>query len=171
MISWQHIQNDTSEVYLARKATPGFEASSCLQWFYDSFYDRLFDVHPAARPLFKNSMIVQGKALVHMISAALSLLDNLPNLVSALQNLAKTHSLKGVLAVQYGIVGEVLLWTLTLCLGGQFDSATSLTWVKIYSVMLSVIIPIAIEEEKNLIEAVRKAEVSGRRSGRIATST
>jgi hemoglobin-like flavoprotein len=57
------------------------------------------------------------------------------------------------MAFQYGIVGEVLLWTLTLTLGSEFDEPTKLAWVKIYSVMLKVIIPVAVREEKALMTA------------------
>ena len=168
--SWAHIIDDTGDKYLHCKSDPSFESSSCLQWFYDTFYKRLFDVHPASRALFRNNMQVQGKALVHMISGALSLLDKLSTLVEALQGLAKTHSAKGVIAVQYGLVGEVLLWTFSQCLGDQFDAATSLSWVKIYSVILKVIVPVAVGEENSIREAQKRLDKSSRRSGKISTT-
>jgi hemoglobin-like flavoprotein len=154
--SWSYITDDTGDKYLSSKDAPGFESSSCIEWFYDTFYKRLFDVHPAARPLFKNDMKVQGRALTHMISASLGLLDKLPTLVETLEKLARSHTKKGVIAVQYGVVGEVLLWTFSQCLGNQFDAEMNVSWVKIYSVMLKVIIPVAIEEEKKAREKVDK---------------
>ena len=168
--SWELVTNDTCEEFVKMKAAGGAK-SSCLAWFYDTFYDRLFDVHPSSRALFRGNMTLQGKALVHMITGALSLLDNLPKLVDALHSLAKTHNTKGVLATQYGIVGEVLLWTFSRILGPQFDEATKMAWLKIYSVMLSVIIPVAIEQEKSAIETKTKEDAkSSRRRPKVAVT-
>lgn len=36
--SWQMIVEDRSPVYLEIRDTEGFDASSCLSWFYDSFF-------------------------------------------------------------------------------------------------------------------------------------
>jgi hemoglobin-like flavoprotein len=108
--SWQLIVEDSSEEFQSQKGL--IQASSCVSWFYDMFYERLFEVAESVRPLFKNDMQVQGKALVKMISAALGLLNDTAHLVEALQGLARGHAAKGVEFAQYGIVGEVLLWTL-----------------------------------------------------------
>ena len=35
---------------------PNFEYGTCLAWFYDSFYQRLFAVHPSCRSLFKGGL-------------------------------------------------------------------------------------------------------------------
>ena len=47
--SWNHILNDTCPNFLEKLNTPGFEHTSCISWFYDTFYSRLFDVHPLCR--------------------------------------------------------------------------------------------------------------------------
>jgi hemoglobin-like flavoprotein len=57
---------------------------------------------------------------------------------------------------QYGVVGEVLLASLGDVLGEFWTDKCVLAWVKIYSVMLSVIIPTAIEEEKKAFQQKRK---------------
>lgn len=54
------------------------------------------------------------------------------------------------MAYQYGIVGECLIWTLTRVLGPAFDDKTKIAWVKIYSIMLSIIIPVAVKEERSM---------------------
>lgn len=96
-----------------------------------------------------------------MIGAAVSLLEDGATLVKALSDLAIRHSKIGVRSHQYGIVGEVLLWSLETCLGPEiFDAATKLAWVKIYSFMLKAIIPVAIAEERKIIA---RAERSGER--------
>jgi len=166
--SWEYITNDSGEHFLKAKQSSELQATSCIQWFYDTFYARLFDVHPASRSQFKNNMLIQGRALVHMISGALSLLENLGKLVDALTGLAKSHAKYNVISTQYGIVGEVLLWTLNHCLGAQFDAATSLSWLKIYSVMLKVIIPVAIAEEARAHKEKEKMEKGSVRVGKDA---
>lgn len=55
-----------------------------------------------------------------------------------------------VLGNQYGVVGEVLLKTLGEVLGDFWNENHKLSWLKIYSVMLSVIIPVAVAEEKKI---------------------
>jgi len=142
---------------------PGFlkvrdldDGKTALVYFYERFYNRLFTAHPSCIPLFKNSIGVQGKALVHMIGAATSLLNNLGQLVPALQDLARRHSVSyKVMGNQYGVVGEVLIATLGEVLGEYWNNDHVNSWLKIYSVMLSVIIPVAIQEER-LLSAKKK---------------
>ena len=45
--NWEMILDDTSPVYLELKKN-GTEMSSCIMFFYDTFYKRLFDVHPVS---------------------------------------------------------------------------------------------------------------------------
>lgn len=88
--SWSHIANDTSPAFIEAKGSePPLEYCSCLTWTYELFYGRLFDVHPSARPLFKNSIQVQGKALVNLIGLALGSLDDIPGLTKVLTAMAK----------------------------------------------------------------------------------
>ncbi len=49
---WNMILNDTSSYFQKMKGTPGYEQTSCISLFYDSFYSRLFDVHPVRNLLF-----------------------------------------------------------------------------------------------------------------------
>lgn len=44
---WSLILNDKSEEYLRNKRdTPGFTYSSAVVWFFDTFYNRLFEMYP-----------------------------------------------------------------------------------------------------------------------------
>ena len=56
---WLSITQDQALGYVALKGTEGFEYTSCISFFYDSFYTRLFDVHPSCRPLFKKGIKAQ----------------------------------------------------------------------------------------------------------------
>eukprot|EP01040_Poterioochromonas_malhamensis_P008009 gene8009-8657_t len=121
--------------------------SSCIAYFYELFYNRLFDVHPGARDLFKDIQS-QGKFLVKMISLGLSEKVDQKKYTDTLTKLAEIHNERGVKAVEYGIVGEVLFWTLRAILGPQeYSNELNGAWVKIYSRMLRVMVPIAIAYE------------------------
>lgn len=104
-------------------------------------------MYPSCIPLFKGDLQVQGRALVRMISVCLDCLDAPDDFNSNLERLAKSHAQKGVVVKEYFLVGEVLIWTLDKCLGAQLDNASRGVWLKIYSKMLSVIIPVATVEE------------------------
>ncbi len=43
---WSLVIDDKSPHFKRKKGTPGYEQPSCIMLFYDSFYDRLFDIHP-----------------------------------------------------------------------------------------------------------------------------
>jgi hypothetical protein len=67
-------------------------------------------------------------------------------------------SYQGVLSYQYGIVGEVLLWTLTKCLGPEYFANVATPWIKVYSIVLSVMVPVALKEESALFHSAKSAK-------------
>ena len=155
--SWKLILDGRSRVFLELKSTTGHESASCLTWFYDSFYTRLFDVNPSARPLFKTNLQSQGRVLMGVISTALNQLKDPDSFNQMLVNLAHVHSQRGVRGMQYGIIGDVLFWTLHKCLGPEFDAQTAVAWTKIFSYMLHVIVPVAVADEIREVKAAMKA--------------
>lgn len=148
------------------------EDSSGIVFFYNTFYDRLFDVYPVSRELFRSSLKVQGNALVKMVSTALSLLHkDHTTLVAALTALAERHAAIGVYANEYGIVGDVLLWTLARCVGpNDFTEECKDAWLRIYCFMLSVIIPTALKAEEKIVTQSKKRGVSRMTSEKGATA-
>ena len=98
--SWDLILNEKSPEYLKCREDPNFQYQSCVTFFYDSFYLRLFDIHPLCRALFKNGMKSQGKFLVKMISLALSELDDAEKFDKNLHKLAEVHYQRGVKTVE-----------------------------------------------------------------------
>ena len=145
--SWELIVESTSNEFQAQKASNSFEYGTCLAWFYDSFYERLFSVCPSSIPLFKGDLQVQGRALVSMISTCLEQITSNEAFKSTMEKLAKAHAQKGIIVNEYFIVGDVLLWTLEKCLGIQFDNTVKNVWCRIYSMMLQEIVPVAVVEE------------------------
>ena len=94
------ITNDTAPGFLARKGTPGFDFPSCVMYFFEIFYNRLFDIHPMCRPMFKSGLKSQGKFLVKMISMAVSLINEPVKFQQTLIKLTETHNERGVKAIE-----------------------------------------------------------------------
>lgn len=47
-----------------------------------------------------------------------------------------------------GIVGEVMFWTIKTCIGEEaFDKSVQTAWVRIFSRMLKIMVPVAVAHE------------------------
>jgi len=101
----------------------------------DLFYDRLFALDPSLRPLFKEDMRTQKKALVAMLAAVVKGLDRLDELVPTVQALGRRHAGYGVRDAHYATVGAALLWTLEQGLGERFTPAAREAWTAAYTVL------------------------------------
>lgn len=110
------------------------------------FYERLFELAPQLRPLFKDDMFDQAMKLIEMLSYAVSSLDDLDSLVPALQDLAQRHVRYGVQAAHYTLVAQALLDTLTSELGEAFGSDERAAWEKVLHTVASVMIAAAYGE-------------------------
>jgi hypothetical protein len=98
--SWNSILNDQAANYLLLKKEKSIESSSCISFFYDSFYMRLFELHPLAKALFKKGIKSQGTFLVQMISLALNELNNPIKIKNTLIKLAEVHNERGIKAIE-----------------------------------------------------------------------
>jgi hemoglobin-like flavoprotein len=78
---------------------------------------------------------------------SVKMLDNVQDLVPALQRLAARHVAYGSTLEQYGAVGEALLYALEQVSGTQWNAAVADAWVAVYSLMLSVMIPAQVEAD------------------------
>lgn len=147
---WQMILNNTAPAFLEqRKASQEFyrRFTTSIMYFSHCFYARLFNIHPMAKDLFKD-MKSQGKFLVKMISLSLSEMSDAEKFEKTLIKLAEIHNDRGVKAVEYGVVGEVLIYSIRQCVGvDAFTSTVHLAWIKIYSRMLRTMVPVAIAHE------------------------
>lgn len=103
------------------------------------FYGKLFELDPEVKPLFAESdMKEQGKKLMQMISVAVKGLDNLGELVPAVQKLGERHNGYGVKAEHYDTVGAALLDTLEKGLGEAFTAETKEAWTITYTTLAGV---------------------------------
>ena len=126
------------------------QPKSCIEWFYSIFYDRLFNVHPLCRPLFTKGIESLGTFLVQMISLTLSQLRDSLKFKKTMRSLAIRHCERGVKAIEYGIIGEVLFYALKKCLGlVSYTIEVENSWKKVYSAMLREIVPLVVNYERN----------------------
>ncbi len=99
------------------------------------FYDRLFELDPSLRAMFRGDMAEQRKKLMQMIAAAVKGLDRLDQLVPAVQGLGRRHAGYGVTDRHYETVGEALLWTLQMGLGRNFTPEMKDAWTAVYTLL------------------------------------
>ena len=99
------------------------------------FYDRLFEIDPKLKALFKSDLGEQKRKLMQVIGVAVNGLGDLPALVPTVQGLGKRHTGYGVKPADYQTVGSALLFTLKKGLGDGFDGAHEAAWTKVYGLL------------------------------------
>ena len=96
------------------------------------FYQRLFELNPMLRPLFKTDIELQAAKLMDMLSTALSLMEKPDELSETLEELGARHVTYGVRTEHYETVGEALLAMLSSVLGKDFTPDTRKVWSELY---------------------------------------
>lgn len=102
------------------------------------FYNRLFEISPSTREMFKGDMKEQGRKLMATIGIAVASLNNLQAIVPTVQALGVKHVSYGVEDWHYDKVGEALLWTLGQGLGEAFTEAAEAAWTETYVTLATV---------------------------------
>ena len=102
------------------------------------FYERLFQLDPGLRSMFRGDMATQGRKLMVMIDTVVGRLDRLGELVPAVQALGQRHAGYGVADEHYAIVGTALLDTLRAGLGDAFDAEVEEAWAVAYGTLAGV---------------------------------
>ncbi|HSK94057.1 MAG TPA: globin family protein [Candidatus Angelobacter sp.] len=111
------------------------------------FYDRLFELDPAVRRLFRRTdMESQRRNLMQTLTVVVKGIDRLDDLVPAVQALGRRHAGYGVRAEHYDTVGAALLWTLEAGLGEALTTDTRDAWAAAYGTLASVMIAAAGED-------------------------
>lgn len=96
------------------------------------FYDRLFQIAPAVRPLFQDDLAGQGTKLIETLGSMLSQLTH-PEMFSSLaRQLGRRHVAYGAEPDHYGPVGEALLASLAQLLGPRFTPDVRAAWTALY---------------------------------------
>ena len=101
----------------------------------ETFYQRLFEIAPSYRSMFKNDMRKQGAMLMSTLGLAVGSLNNLETILPAVRSLGRRHAGYGVTAEHYMPVAEAFLWTLEHYLGEDFTPELKDAWVAAYMIL------------------------------------
>ncbi len=112
------------------------------------FYDKLFELDPALKPLFKADIAEQGKKLMQMLTVAVKGLDRLDEIVPAVQQLGARHVDYGVQDKDYDTVATAFLFTLEKGLGDALTDEVKAAWVTVYTVLADTMKAAAAKEAK-----------------------
>lgn len=112
------------------------------------FYDRLFEIAPSVKPLFKGDLAEQKKKLIAMLATVVNGLDKLDTILPAASSLAKRHVGYGAQPEHYPVVGEALLWTLEKGLGEAWTPEVEDAWTEAYGTLSGFMISEAYPQTK-----------------------
>ena len=99
------------------------------------FYNKLFELDPSLRSMFKGDMTEQGRKLMTMITMVVNSLDQLGQILGAVEDLGRRHVGYGVKDQHYDTVGAALIWTLGQGLGSGFTSEVKESWISAYATL------------------------------------
>lgn len=108
-----------------------------------AFYDRLFTLDPALKPLFKGDMAEQGRKLMMAIGTVVASLDRLDTVLPTVQAMARRHVGYGVQDSHYATVGAALLDTLAGAFGPAFTPELRDAWAIAYGALSGAMIEAA----------------------------
>ena len=103
------------------------------------FYDRLFEIAPELRGLFKSDMRSQGRKLMATLNTLVNSIDLLETLRPALRELARKHERYGVKVEDFAPFREALIWMLRERLGKAFLPETEAAWRQAYAEIADIL--------------------------------
>jgi hemoglobin-like flavoprotein len=106
----------------------------------DLFYDRLFELAPEVRPLFREDMDEQKRKFMATLAVIVGSLDDSSRLVPLTKTLARQHGDFGIEEAHYRQVGEALLWSLERGLGADWSPSVAASWRKAYGIVSNFMI-------------------------------
>jgi len=111
------------------------------------FYDRLFQIDPSLRRLFRTPQAEQSRKLAHVLTVVVKGLSRPEQILPAVEELGRHHSGYGVRPEHYATVGDALLWTLQRGLREAFTDEVREAWSAAYSLLSSTMQQAAADAE------------------------
>ena len=121
--------------------TPALESATTTS------YDRLFQLDPSLRRMFRSPQEQQARKLAHILTVVVKGLSKPEEILPAVEQLGRRHSSYGVPPEHYATVGAALLWTLQSGLGEAFTSEVRDAWASAYLLLSSAMQRAAAEGE------------------------
>jgi hemoglobin-like flavoprotein len=104
------------------------------------FYNKLFELDPSLRQLFRGNIEQQGKKLMDMLTMIISRLQRLEDIEKEVKALGHRHVGYGTKPEHYQSVGKALLWALENSLEEQWNEETRQAWTEAYNVMANTML-------------------------------
>jgi hemoglobin-like flavoprotein len=104
------------------------------------FYQHLFELNPALKPLFSTDLTEQRRKFMQTFSMAVAALEIPDRLIPPLQALGYRHVRYGVKQEHYAIAGEALLWSISQILDTDFTPETREAWAAVYRMLADLAI-------------------------------
>lgn len=99
------------------------------------FYQRLFEMDPTIRPLFKGDIKKQALMLMTVIGLAVRGLDRPQSIDEAVKALGVRHAGYGVGITDYNTFGAALIGAMEQAMGSEFTPDVKEAWVEAYGVL------------------------------------
>jgi nitric oxide dioxygenase len=96
------------------------------------FYDRLFELDPSLRALFRTPRDEQARKLAQTLAVVVAAIDRPDSIRGAVDALGRRHVGYNVRDEHYATVGAALLWTLEQGLGDAFTPEVRDAWSAVY---------------------------------------
>ena len=107
------------------------------------FYERLFELDPALKVLFKGDLDAQGAMFVSALGLAVAGLDGGTSGERPLRDLGQRHAAYGVTESHFATFREALVRTLRAHLGAAFTEAHAAAWRAAFDRMGAVMLDAA----------------------------
>lgn len=154
---------DSKQIMLVQRSWQ--EVASMSDHLGSLFYQRLFEIEPSLRPLFKSDLEAQSRKLTAMLAHVVASLDSFSSLVPAVQDLGRRHVAYGVRSEHYDKVGTALLWSLQRTLGDAFTLETREAWATAYRILAEVMRSAAARGDASSDAVAQKREGPQLRAG------
>ena len=109
----------------------------------EMFYDRLFQIAPELRVMFRGDMTGQGMRFMRTLRVIVQNLDEPEALHPYLEKLAQGHAAYGVKPEHFHPMGQALIWTMRESLGEAFPEGADIAWEAAYEGLANEMIALA----------------------------
>lgn len=99
------------------------------------FYNRLFEIAPETRPLFKHDLAGQYDKFIQMLLWIVANLHQIETIRPAVEELGRRHAGYDIEPYYFHRVREALIWTLDSGLGAEFTPDVQTAWIAAYGVL------------------------------------
>ena len=131
----------TAQIDLIRdsfhRLQPDVESASEL------FYDRLFEIAPELRAMFRSDMAGQGMRFMSTLGVILQHLDDPQALRPHLEHLAQGHAAYGVKPEHFHPMGQALIRTMRETIGEEFPEGAAAAWEAAYELLAREMVEMA----------------------------